>query len=398
MTMRSAARVCAAGLLAAGALAFTATPALAADVDFAVDIKGTTFALGANVKRAPVTISNHGSTKPSEVRIKVSADADLRGNAAVDLYGNASPRPCELDEQGRADCLLDKSLIPAPGSSVDLYAYIRKIGSPTGKAGELTVSVEVAGDSDEKNDSDTVDVTFTENKGVDLTVLADDVSLYDVDEHHTGKPIPPGGKSVAEAFVYNFGDQTADGITAVGKLPEGVTFVDQQADGCDFSADRRSVRCNVLNGQFPLPPVTGAVVQLDVIVGQDVKGPVSLQDGSWTFVASEIVEPAGARITTTRKAPPNYISLVDPGEIARMDIDPADNVDGFAVIVAGPAGGSGGGTGGGTGGDDDPGLPVTGPVAGTIAGAGGAVLVVGAVMFVMSRRRRVVLVTPGDGR
>jgi len=41
---------------------------------------------------------------------------------------------------------------------------------------------------------------------------------------------------------------------------------------------------------------------------------------------------------------------------------------------------------------------VTGPVAGSIAGAGGAVLIAGAVMFVMSRRRRVVLVTPGDGR
>ena len=75
-----------------------------------------------------------------------------------------------------------------------------------------------------------------------------------------------------------------------------------------------------------------------------------------------------------------------------MDIDPSDNVDGFAVLVAGPTGGSGGGTG------DDPGLPVTGPVAGTIGGIGGAVLVAGAIMFVMSRRRRVVLVTPDDGK
>ena len=104
-------------------------PATGMDVDFGVEIKGTTLADGAYAKQAPVTFSNHGTTKPSEVRIKVSADADLRGNAEVDLYGNASPRPCELDEQGRADCLLDKSLIPAPGGSVDLNAYIRKIGS-----------------------------------------------------------------------------------------------------------------------------------------------------------------------------------------------------------------------------------------------------------------------------
>jgi hypothetical protein len=392
MTMRSVARVSAAGLLTAGALAFTATPALAADVDFGVDIKGTTLALDANAKQSPVTLSNHGTTKPSEVRIKVSVDADLLGKAEVDLGGNAG-RFCELDEQGRADCLLDKSIIPAPGGSVDLYAYIRKIGSATGKAGELTVSVEVAGDSNEENDSDTVDVTFTETKGVDLTVFADDVSQYDVDAHHTGKPIPPGGKSVAEAFVYNFGDLTAGGFTAVGKLPEGVTFVDRKADGCDFSADRRSVRCEVTGDQLPLPPMTGAVVQLDVVVASGVKGPVSLQDGEWTFVAGEAVDPERSRIAATQDLP-DHVFKMDSAEIARLDLDPADNVDGFAVIVAGPAGGSGGGTGG----EDGPGLPVTGPVAGTIAGAGGAVLIAGAVLFVMSRRRRVVLVTPGDGR
>jgi hypothetical protein len=393
MTIRSFARLCAAGLLTAGALTLTATPALAADVDFGVEIKGTTLADGAYAKQAPVTFSNHGTTKPSEVRIKVSADADLRGNAEVDLYGNASPRPCELDEQGRADCLLDKSLIPAPGGSVDLNAYIRKIGSASGKAGTLTVSVEVAGDSNKENDSDTVDVTFSETKGVDLNVFAADVTLYDVDEHHTGKPIPPGGKSVAEAFVYNFGDQTADGWTAVGKLPEGVTFLDQRAEGCDFSADRRSVRCEVTADLLDLPPMTAAVVQLGVVVSPDVKGPVSLPGGEWTVGARAVVDAARARIAG-KQTVPDYVSLVDPAEVARLDLDPADNVDGFAVIVAGPAGGSGGGAGGD---DDEPGLPVTGPVAGTIAGAGGAALIAGAVLFLVSRRRRVVLVTPDDG-
>ncbi|MFI7539646.1 hypothetical protein [Actinoplanes sp. NPDC049599] len=391
MAMRSVTRLCTASLLAAGALTLTATPALAADVDFGVDIKGTTLALGANEKQSPITFSNYGSTKPSEVRIKVSADADLRGNAEVALYGNASPQPCELDEQGRADCLLDKSLIPAPGGSVDLNALIQKIGSASGKAGTLTVTVEVAGDSNKENDSDTVDVTFSETKGVDLTVFAADVTQYDVDEHHTGKPIPPGGKSVAEAFIYNFGDQTAGGFTAVANLPEGVTFVDQEADDCDFSVDRRSVRCVVGADQLPLPPRTAAVVQLNVVVAPDVKGPVTLQGGEWTFEAGETVDPDRARIAAAG-ALPDYVSLVDPAEIA--ELDPADNVDGFAVIVAGPAGGTGGGTGGG----DDPGLPVTGPVAGTIAGAGGAALIAGAVMFLVSRRRRVVLVTPGDGK
>lgn len=394
MTMRSVARVCAAGLLTAGVLTLTATPALAADVDFGVDIKGTTLALGADVKQSPVTISNHGSTKPSEVRIRVNADVNLRGKAAVDLGGNAG-HFCELDDQGRAECLLDESIIPAPGGSVDLYAFIRKVDSATGKAGKLTVSVEVAGDSNEKNDSDTVDVTFAENKGADLTAFAEDVTLHNGDVY-TGKPIPAGGKSVALGFVYNFGDRTAGGFTAVANLPEGVTFVDRKADGCDFSADRRSVRCEVEADQLSLPPRTGAVVQLDIVVAQGVKGPETLQNGSWTFVAREAVDPDRSRIAATR-ALPDHVLQVDPAEITHMDIDPSDNSDGFAVLVAGPAGGSGGGTGGDNGGDDG-GLPVTGPVAGTVAGVGGAVLAAGAVMVAMSRRRRVVLVTPGDGQ
>jgi hypothetical protein len=122
---------------------------------------------------------------------------------------------------------------------------------------------------------------------------------------------------------------------------------------------------------------------------------VTLKDGSWTFLAREAVDPARARIAAT-EALPDHVFKVDLAEITHLDIDPSDNVDGFAVIVAGPAGGAGGGTG--DNGGDGGGLPVTGPVAGTVAGVGSAVLVAGAVMLVMSRRRRVVLVTPADGK
>jgi hypothetical protein len=393
MTMRSVARVCAAGLLAAGALTFAATPALAADVDFGVDIKGTTLALGANAKPATITVSNNGSTKPSEVKIKFDASKVNLGDKAVVDLGDDGEDDCALDGQGRAECVLDDSIVPAPGGSVDLAVFIRKVAAGTGKAGKLTVSVEVDGDSNKKNDSDTVDVTLAEDKGVDLTAFAEDVTLHDVDEGYTGKPIPAGGKSVAEAFVVNFGDQTSAGLTAAATLPKGATFVAQQAEGCDFSADQRSVRCNLTAGQLSLAPGTVAAFQFDIEVAQDVKGPVSLKDGSWTFVAREVVEPRAAR-KVAPQALPDYVFKVDPVEINHMDIDPSDNIDGFAVLVAGPAGGSGGGTGGDGG--DDPDLPVTGPVAGTVAGLGGAVLVAGAVMFVMSRRRRVILVTPGD--
>jgi hypothetical protein len=394
MTMRSVARVCAASLLAAGALTLAATPALAADTDLGIDIKGSTLALGADAKPATITISNNGSTKPSAVKIKFNAGVNLGGKAVVDLGGDGED-DCALDAQGRADCVLDESIIPAPGGSVDLSVFIRKVeAGSTGKAGKLTVSIEVAGDSNKKNDSDTVDVTLSENKGVDLTAYAEDVTLYG-EEAYTGKPIPAGGKSKAEAFVVNFGDQIAAGVTAVAKLPKGATFVDQPAEGCDFSADQRSVRCDLTAAQLSLEPGKVAGFRFDIAVAQDVKGPVSLKDGSWTFVAYQAVDATRAR-STAKQARPDYVFQVDPAEITHMDIDPSDNIDGFAVQVAGPAGGAGGGTG--DNGDDDGGLPVTGPVAGTVAGVGGAVLVAGAVMFVMSRRRRVVLVTPHDGK
>ncbi|MDG4803261.1 LPXTG cell wall anchor domain-containing protein [Micromonospora sp. WMMD980] len=87
------------------------------------------------------------------------------------------------------------------------------------------------------------------------------------------------------------------------------------------------------------------------------------------------------------------------------DVDPGDNQDGFAVVLAARSGGGDGGSGdgdggggesgGGTGGGDG-GLPVTGPQAGLIGGVGIAALVAGGVLFLVSRRRRMVLVTPDD--
>ena len=70
MTIRNLARVSATGLLAAGVLGLAATPALAADeVDFGLELKGTTIALEAGGKPATVNITNHGTTKPEQVSV-----------------------------------------------------------------------------------------------------------------------------------------------------------------------------------------------------------------------------------------------------------------------------------------------------------------------------------------
>ena len=63
------------------------------------------------------------------------------------------------------------------------------------------------------------------------------------------------------------------------------------------------------------------------------------------------------------------------------------------IVFSAPADGSGDGSGGGTGGG---GLPVTGTPVALVAGVGGAVLVLGLVLTVGFRRRRVVLRAPQD--
>jgi LPXTG-motif cell wall-anchored protein len=88
---------------------------------------------------------------------------------------------------------------------------------------------------------------------------------------------------------------------------------------------------------------------------------------------------------------PDFARKLTAAEVVKLDVDASDNTDGFAVLVAGPAGGTGGG-------GEDPSLPLTGPVAASVAGAGAVALALGTFLFVSARRRRIVLVTPADGK
>ena len=73
----------------------------------------------------------------------------------------------------------------------------------------------------------------------------------------------------------------------------------------------------------------------------------------------------------------------------------ADNKARLEVDLPG-AGGTGGGTGSGGAPAGGGSLPVTGGQVALLATAGAGVLAVGAVLFVLARRRRVALVTPNE--
>jgi hypothetical protein len=389
MTLRNLARVSATGLLAAGILALAATPALAADVDFGLDLKGSTIALGAEGKPATVSFTNHGTTKPAEVGVRFDATELDDSKVELDLG------ECTV-EDGIADCIIDEGSIPGPGETSDLDVPLVKKAGATGSAGKLTVTVLVDGDANEANNSKTVDVTIA-GSGADLRVLAFDVTKIDAENQLTGKPLQPGETSLAYAYVANHGDRTAVGLKVRVSLPEHVTFTEQEG-GCEYSTNNRVATCTAEG--YPVIPWdqddtgnkenSSLSIAFAVTVSEDAEGPVSLTGGEWNVIGLG-VESADARKARAVAELPAFAEK-GCGEVEdQVETDASDNTDGFAVLVAGPAAGGGAGDG-----EDEPGLPVTGPVAASVAGAGAAVLALGVVLFVVSRRRRVVLVTPGD--
>src|SRR4029453_3174458 len=197
MSFRNLTRVSATGLLALGALALGAPPALPADVDFGLNLTGTTIAADASGKFGSVSVTNHGASQPEAV--DVLFDVTELAEYKVEFYSG-------------------------------MYAYLAvalfKQDGDTGAAGKLTVTVVVEGDTNEANDSKTVDVTVG-GSGVDLTVIAPDVTGINFEGEPTGKGVKPGDISVVFGFVFNQGDKIADGLKIKVTLPEQTTFAGQ---------------------------------------------------------------------------------------------------------------------------------------------------------------------------
>jgi hypothetical protein len=396
MTFRHIARVGAAGLFAAGILAAAAVPAYAADVDFGVGFKGTTIAADASGKLGFVNLTNGGSSTPAKVNVLFDVT-----KLDQDKVAFPDPGDCTL-AAGVYDCPVPAEAIPGPGGTTDLPVPLIRQKGATGAAGKLTVSVVVAGDTQKDNDSATVDVSVG-GHGVDLGLVVPDVTLLDADGDLTGKPIPPGGSSEVQGLIINWGDTTSTGLHVTIALPKDVTFPD--VEGCTVSADKRTVDC--VADDLPLTPVdqepsgddVTSIVNFafPVTVSADAKGPVTLTGGEATVAATgqeSLPEPVARKLARKAVLPKGFHRLTAVQAAAAVEVDPSDNTDGFAVLVAAKPVGSGGGNGGGTG--EGGGLPVTGPVAASVAGAGAVVIAIGAVLFVATRRRRVVLVTPAD--
>ena len=385
---RRAASLAAAALLASGAVTALGAPAHAAgtETDLAVTAAGTRMTDGVEGKVAWIKVANQGEGTPSKVLVKVDVSKvdDEKMVVAPITFGG-----CDVTGESKLElftCELDKDEIPGPGETTEVLVVLFKMDPDvTGPyTAPVTISIESPDDTDDSNNSIDVDVELTPESGVDLGVVVPDVKTrFDLDTFDEKGPLRPGDATLVWSLVMNQGDQTAKGLKLTYQLPKGATF--QRIDGCEGGDNGRTVVCEDKN--FLLEPNMFMEFPLPVVVDEGLDAPATLKGGSLevtAFGALPVDAPAIHRSAAKPAFAKAQVREAEESDFA--DLDPSDNTDDFAVILAAPTGGGGGGGG----------LPVTGVQAGLIGGVGAAVVVAGAVLFLLARRRRVVLVTPGD--
>ncbi|GAB3852738.1 hypothetical protein ACFFMR_29880 [Micromonospora andamanensis] len=384
---RRAASLATAALLASGAFTALGAPAYAAgtETDLALTAAGTRTTDGVEGKVGWAKIANQGEGTPTKLLVKVDTSKVDDTKLVVGAYTEGG---CDVTGDTKPElwvCELDKKEIPGPGQTTEVPIVLFKAAEGvTGPyTAPVTISIESPDDTDESNNSVDVDVELTPESGVDLGVIVPDVKTrVDLDTFEEDGPVRPGDTALLWSEIANQGDLTAQGIKLTYQLPKGVTFL--PIEGCEISSDKRGAVCE--DDTFLLERDTVLIVPLAVEVGKGVEAPVTLTGGSLAAEAFGALSP-DARISQQATKPgfgKAEVREIKESEFA--DIDPTDNSDDFAVVVTATNGGGGGG------GD----LPVTGVQVGVIGGVGAGVLAAGVAMFLVARRRRVVLVTPGD--
>jgi uncharacterized repeat protein (TIGR01451 family) len=378
-------RSTAAGALAlftAAAMATLASPAHAASgVDLSVTVDSSKIAIGAPVKPFIAKITNGGDVTAEGLQVEIDL-ADLDTSLVTASVGEDFADVCQPPADDKITCTFGGTL--AGDETFEFPIFVSPVaGAKPGPAGEFTVTVQPGSDDDPAdNNTATVPVELVSSGG-DIVVLAQDV-IADVGENGVVVPVTPGDTAAFFWAIFNFGDTAVQGLTFTVQLPEHVSFVDKFA-GCTYSNGDRSVTCTDADTILGPNEAFGSGEEgWTVKVAADAPGPVNLKGTATGSASAAVVSTLNATTKSTTDA-----AWLKSEEVP-ADVDTGDNSDDFTVFVGAPpaAGGEGGGAGGG--------LPVTGVQVGLIGGIGGAVLVTGAVLFILARRRRVVLVTPGD--
>jgi hypothetical protein len=382
-------------LFSAAAVAALGSPAYAdGGADLALTVSGEKIAADVSSKLFFVKLHNNGPDTATGIKLQF----DLSDLTDEITNFRVTGQICEESDDGKIVCPFEDMPLDADFTAKIPLELSHDPGS-TGDAGSFTVTVLSDADPIADNNSKTVNVEIP-GSGVDIGVLADDVFKLAKSEQDAQQPVPPGGEGLFRGLIFNQGDTVAGDLVFSVDLPEHVTLGSSDPS-CTASSDKRTVTCQAEDLiLIPADQDTDedddlfSVIEVafPVKVAEDAPGPVVLPGGVFAATGRAISVDLATldRARTTVKLPAN-VKPLSPVEI--KDLDPTDNTDEFAVHVDAPATGGGPPTsGGGEGG----GLPVTGMQVGLIGGIGGGILVTGAVLFIIARRRRVVLVTPDD--
>ncbi|MFB9235009.1 LPXTG cell wall anchor domain-containing protein [Plantactinospora siamensis] len=419
MTLRTLlrpARLGAAALLAAGGLAAVGAPAVAADPADRADLAiiPSSFQVAKSGKEAVAkpfkfTVVNSGPSAARDVTVTVDYS-----KLKLKLVDFAEPEGCATPRSKVFVCPLGQLLlnngsddVPA-GARSEFGLPIWSVGGQ-GDAGKLVVRVASA-TADPDNTNNVADPAVTVlGAGYDLQAWALDVHV----------PVPVGGTAGAPAsldwLVYNAGSREAAGLTYILNLPAGAHFGTVPKECAKQAAALDVYYCQVPDLVLRPGEVYDAPVTVTVGAGATGKLPAPGQ------VAAEANGGAAAKAGARTAGRHRYGRAATAAERQQLaDLDDGDNIANFDIYAElvtssptpqptgtptlGPSANpsqpgspapSGSPAAPGTGGGA---LPVTGVQAGMIVGVGVAVLALGALLFLLSRRRKVVLVAPHDER
>ncbi|HET8684618.1 MAG TPA: LPXTG cell wall anchor domain-containing protein, partial [Micromonosporaceae bacterium] len=241
---------------------------------------------------------------------------------------------------------------------------------------------------DRSNNSAEVQVEVVA-RSFDLVAVAFDVYAGDDTEPVELLPVAPGHRAWLRWFAVNRGSGgsrggATRGVSYTVALPAHVTFAEHR-EGCAYSPDNRRMTCQDPDAVLARGTASGYVADpVRVVVDRLARGPVLVGGTVSAYALEQLTADAVARLDTA--AGPRVKALTETQQEQLAEAATGGNAARYNVHVSVRqlAAGSGGG------------LPITGAQAGLVGVVGLAVLAAGGVLFVMARRRRLVLVTPDE--
>jgi hypothetical protein len=340
--------------------------------DLSVVALSTTIAANeAEARRAPFrfSITNNGPDTADNVVVEIDF-------GKLDARKVGYEAPCATEGQ-KVVCRME-SFPGGTGMEFTFPVYAR-VGQ--GAAGAVTVRARSA-TADPRPENNAVQVAAEVGaKRYELVAVAFEVYADDTEPPIEAWPVPAGGSATLDWFLVNTSDRPRKGLVYAIQLPERVSFAQRQ-DGCEYGADNRTMTC--ADPTAVLRPKLGNAYHVGgtrITVAADAQGPV-LAGGTIQAYAREessggTANPNVKELSEGQRGRVAEVRLDEPVARYGVHVGPAQAEEGFlSTLSIGRLG--------------------SGASIALIGTVGAAVLATGVVLFIVSRRRRVVLVAPDD--